>query len=109
MRAYALRTVCRKLTEVCLILSIAFALSLVQPAWAQEAGLVGIVTDPTGAVISGAQVIVKNIQTGVERRTPTDQRGRYSLSPLAIGSYTLTVEMPGFRTHLVSNIYRTIG
>ncbi|PYV37593.1 MAG: hypothetical protein DMG06_27660, partial [Acidobacteria bacterium] len=109
MSSYALRIVCTKLTLVCLVFMTAFALSLVQPAWAQEAGLVGIVTDPTGAVISGAQVIVKNIQTGVERRTPTDQRGRYSLSPLAIGSYTLTVEMPGFRTHLVSNIYLTIG
>src|SRR3989442_4349888 len=109
MSSYTLGIVRRKLTGICLILSVACALSLAQPVWAQEAGLVGTVTDPSGAVISGAQVIVKNVQTGVKRRTPTDERGRYSLSPLAIGSYTLTVEMPGFRTHLVSNIYLTIA
>ncbi|MEW5978797.1 MAG: carboxypeptidase regulatory-like domain-containing protein [Acidobacteriota bacterium] len=76
---------------------------------AQDAGLVGIVTDPSGAVITGAQVMIKNVQTGVERRAATDDRGRYSVSPLAIGQYTLTVGMAGFRTHVVSNIYLTIG
>ena len=63
MSSYALRIVCTKLTLVCLVFMTACALSLAQPAWAQEAGLVGTVTDSSGAVISGAQVIVKNVQT----------------------------------------------
>jgi hypothetical protein len=78
-------------------------------AHAQEAGLAGTVTDATGAAVPQAGIAVRNIETGVERRTRTDDRGRYSLAPLAIGRYTLTAEAPGFRTITVSDIYLTIG
>src|SRR5690349_14208554 len=78
-------------------------------ARAQEAGLAGTVTDATGAAVPQAGIAVRNVETGVERRTRTDDRGRYSLAPLAIGRYTLTAEAPGFRTITVSDIYLTIG
>jgi outer membrane receptor protein involved in Fe transport len=77
--------------------------------WAQEAGLVGTVADPSGAVVVHAQIVVHNVETGVDRRASTDERGRYFVSPLAIGHYTLTAEASGFRTVKVSDIYLTIG
>ena len=76
---------------------------------AQEAGLVGTVTDPSGAVVAGATITARNVETNVDRRVTTDERGRYSISPLAIGRYMLTAEAPGFRTITVSDIYLTIG
>src|SRR6266478_863936 len=76
---------------------------------AEEAGLVGTVIDPSGAVVGGARITVHNAETNVERRVITDEKGRYSISPLAIGRYTLMAEAPGFRTVTVSDIYLTIG
>lgn len=86
-----------------------FVLSLLPCLDAQEAGLVGTVTDPSGAVVAGATIAAQNVETNVQRRTTTDERGRYSISPLAIGRYTLTAEAPGFRTVTISDIYLTIG
>lgn len=88
-----------------LLLVLAFA----KPASCQDAGLVGTVTDPSGAVVPGAEVSVKNVNTGVIRRATTDDRGRYTISPLAIGRYTLTVEHFGFRAVTVNDIILTIG
>src|SRR5690349_13368177 len=84
-------------------------LKLAPWARAQEAGLVGTVVDPSGALIAHAQITVQNVDTGVERRTSTDERGRYFVSPLAIGHYMLTAEASGFRTVTVSDVYLTIG
>src|SRR5581483_4994332 len=74
---------------------------------AQEAGLVGTVVDPSGAAVVNAAIAVQNVDTGVERRTTTDQRGRYFISPLAIGHYRLTAEAAGFPNVTVSDIYLT--
>jgi len=77
--------------------------------YGQEAGLVGTVADPTGAVISGASVIVHNKDTGVDRQSTTDGEGRFSISPLPIGQYTLTSEFNGFQTTTVTSMYLSIG
>ncbi len=78
-------------------------------AWAQEASLVGNITDPSTAVVPGVKVSVRNIETGVTRHAVTDDKGRYLISPLAIGRYTLTAEASGFRTTQVSDIVLSLG
>jgi len=57
----------------------------------------GIVTDPTGAVVPGAAVVVKNENTGALRETTTDATGSYSVVSLLPGTYRVTVSMPGFK------------
>lgn len=94
----------RRIALVCL-----FLLLLALPLCAQEAGLVGTVTDPSGAVVAGAAITVQNVETNVERHATTDQKGRYSISPLAIGHYILSAQAAGFRTITVSNISLTLG
>jgi outer membrane receptor protein involved in Fe transport len=89
--------------------ALVLVLSGVLAAHAQEAGLVGAVTDPSGAVVTGASVTAHNVETNVERRAVSDDRGRYSISPLSVGRYRLTVEAKGFRTLSVTDIYLTIG
>ena len=84
-------------------------LALAVLAHAQEAGLVGTISDPSGAVVAGAAVKAHNVETNVERRVSSDERGRYSISPLAVGHYKLTVEAKGFRALTVTDIYLTIG
>src|SRR5439155_26331190 len=76
---------------------------------AEEAGLVSTVIDPSGAVVGGARITVHNTETNVERRVLTDGKGRYSISPLAIGHYTMMPDPPGLGTSTASDIYLTIG
>ena len=62
------------------------------------ASLNGTVTDPSGAVIPGATVSLKNVATNVERTTSTNSAGNYVLVNINPGRYTLTVHKDGFST-----------
>ena len=67
----------------------------------------GAVTDPSGALVSGADVEVANDTTGFKRSSQTDSAGFFRLAVLPLGSYTLTVNAKGFllerRTGIVLN------
>ncbi len=74
-------------------------------AWAGITGSIsGIVTDPTGGVLVGAQVTATETQTGVRSETTTDSKGFYSFPSLAIGTYTLEVQVSGFKTYTRSGL-----
>ena len=66
--------------------------------------ILGTVTDPSGAVVSGAKVTVKNLNTGLERTTQTSADGSYSVPELPIGTYTVTISQSGFQTSVTTNI-----
>jgi hypothetical protein len=64
----------------------------------QDMGLItGIVADPTGASVPGARVTAVNPATNETRTAETSETGTYTIGPLRIGSYNLTVEKEGFR------------
>ena len=65
-------------------------LLLAAPAWAasDRGELQGTVTDPQGALIPGAQVVVRNVDTGVETRLTTNSVGFFYASELVPGNYT---------------------
>lgn len=56
----------------------------------------GTVTDPGGAVVPGATVMVTNAATNVSNSTETNSAGVYNIRFLQVGRYTLTIEAPGF-------------
>ncbi len=64
--------------------------------------ITGQVTDPSGAVISGASVTAENTATSVKTPTQTNASGIYTIRFLPIGTYTVTVEAKGFVTEKVS-------
>ncbi|MGC2473208.1 MAG: TonB-dependent receptor [Candidatus Sulfotelmatobacter sp.] len=66
--------------------------------------ILGTVTDPSGAVVSGAKVTVKNTGTGLERSTETSGDGSYSVPELPIGSYDVTVSQSGFQTFVAKGV-----
>ena len=66
--------------------------------------ILGTVTDPTGAVVAGAQVSVKNTGTGQVRTTTTSGDGSYSLPELPIGTYDVTVTQSGFQTFIATGV-----
>ena len=57
----------------------------------------GIITDPTGAVVAGANVTVVNKQTGATLSTRSDSDGRWVLTNALPGPTTVSVDLPGFK------------
>src|SRR5262245_52896626 len=74
------------------------AVLAVAPLSAQEATgrIVGVVYDPTGAVIAGAHVVATNVSTHISRETTSDASGAYQILALPIGDYTVSVDRKGF-------------
>src|SRR5262245_54100434 len=75
-------------------------LLLAGSASAQEfrATLQGTVTDPSQAAVPKATVILRNVDTSIERDTPSDDNGHYLIPFVAPGNYSVTISAPGFRT-----------
>src|SRR3989441_3340602 len=71
----------------------------VLPAVAQtQAGISGVIHDPSGAVIPGVTVTVTNPATNFVRAAISNEAGVYNFPVLQPGVYNIKVELPGFRT-----------
>jgi carboxypeptidase family protein len=72
------------------------------PGMAQEvtAGIVGTVTDPSGAPIVGAAVVATDTERGTLWKAETNDTGSYNLLRLPVGSYSVKVSKEGFQTAL---------
>jgi hypothetical protein len=66
-------------------------------ASAQEATIVGTVTDPSGAVIPNVGILVTNVDTGAVRTLATNDAGQYVVPGLLIGKYDLEAQASGFK------------
>ena len=62
-----------------------------------RAELIGTVVDPAGAVVAGARVEAKNLDTGVVFTATTGPRGQFSITALPPSSYSITVTVAGFQ------------
>ena len=83
-----------------------FASALHAPLRAQVVGgtISGTVSDPTGALIPNAQVIVHNEDTGTQRTLTTNNSGAYSAPSIPVGTYKVTVTAPGFAAFHRDNV-----
>ncbi len=77
------------------------AFSPASPAHAQvtTATFFGLVQDSSGAVVPGATVVATHQGTGVPRETVADERGEFVLSALPNGTYSVRIELPGFKSY----------
>src|SRR3712207_2811409 len=94
--------------------SMAFAALLVAAlcatAFAQgTSSLTGTVTDPNGAVVSGANVTATNVATNVSTTTQTTESGLYRFPTLPVGNYTLKVAAAGSSTAQLEQVVLTGG
>ncbi len=71
--------------------------------------ILGTVTDPSGAVVPGAMVRVKNTGTGTTQNAVTSGQGRYTVADLPIGTYDVQAAMKGFQTVIHSDVTLTVG
>src|ERR1039458_2522949 len=71
--------------------------------------LVGVVADPTGAVVPNATVIATSLATNISRSVSTDASGNYELPNLLPGAYDVSVKAPGFKGFVQRNVPLEIG
>lgn len=66
-------------------------------AQVDRGGIVGTVTDPTGARLPGAEITVTNQATNQPTKLTTDASGNYVANLLRIGTYSVTAQKQGFQ------------
>src|SRR5206468_1483354 len=78
-------------------------------AFAQQATIVGTVTDPSGAVIANAKVTATNTETGVVHTITTNESGQYVLPDTRIGHYDVKAEAPGLKIAEQKGVVLQVG
>ena len=73
------------------------------------ATILGVVNDSTGAVVPGAQLTARSVETGQTRAAVAADDGSYRFAALAVGNYEVRVEHPGFRSEARSGLQLTVG
>ncbi len=71
--------------------------------------LFGYVKDPSGAIVPGARVTIRNEETGSSQVTMTDTKGAYRFNDIQSGNSALFVTATGFQRFNLANIYLGIG
>ena len=69
----------------------------------------GTVVDPSGAVVAGVKIVVKNVSTGSVANAATNGVGVFNAPNLPPGTYELTASAAGFSTLVRSRITLTVG
>ena len=77
--------------------------------FAQQATIVGTVTDPSGAVVPNVAVSITNIDTGWNRVFPTNDAGQFVAVDLQIGHYEVKATAAGFKAAEQKSIVLTVG
>jgi len=88
-----------------------FCLIVSLPLHAQVTGatISGTITDATGGVIAGAEISVRNTDTGIIRNTTADSAGFYTIPNLIPGPYEVRISAKGFNTAVQSNLTLAVG
>lgn len=73
------------------------------------ASLRGVVTDPTKAVVAGAEVAITSTGTAQRHVERTDSHGEFSFQQLFIGDYTIEVKSPGFAAWVDAHVHLDVG
>jgi hypothetical protein len=74
-----------------------------------SASIHGLVTDPSGAVVSGAAIKVTQVSTGLVRTTTTGTDGSYSVPNLPVGQYKVEISSQGYRTYAQNGMTLQVG
>ncbi len=85
---------------------LALVVSLAPALFAQSerGNISGLVVDPTGAAVAGAQIAATNIATNAAAQTVASNAGEFNIANLVPGSYRVTVTATGFKRFLQQNV-----
>src|SRR3954470_21449592 len=88
------------------LLAVVLAVAIPLAAQNTAGSITGVVQDPQGAIVPNAKVTLVNVAqgNGSARVLTTNNEGGFVFSPVLPGTYTLTVEVSGFKKYTQSNI-----
>jgi hypothetical protein len=94
--------------SLCLLLILIFCSTM--PAWAQftTARLSGIVSDPSGALVAGATITVRDLGTGYTQPVKSTAAGQFLFPSLPVGTYQITVSMAGYTQYVQKGIVLSV-
>ena len=92
-----------------LLMSVSLADVIYVAAQTTNGAISGTVTDPSGAVIPGVAIQVKNVLTGIARSMVTDTQGRFYFPDLIVGQYEVQSSLARFQTVVQTAIPLTVG
>ena len=92
-----------------LALALSVALSVSAQSQITTGTITGTVEDANGAVVPGANVEIKNVETNISRSLTTDEEGRFTALQLTPGKYSVTISKQGFATAEDPNVVLTVG
>src|SRR5579872_6632678 len=78
-------------------------------AFAQEATIVGTVTDPSGSVIANVKITATNVETGLSKTITTNDAGQYVIPDAHIGHYVIKAEANGFKAAEKKDVLLQVG
>src|ERR1700691_589833 len=104
------RGVAQKLAAFAAVCVVILGLSTAGLAQELAATLTGTVTDPSGALVAGATVVVHSNETGIDERTvTTTNTGSFNVTNLTAGRYTVTVRNAGFQTYVANEVILNVA
>jgi len=91
------------------LLAILLSINILAQSEAGSASLEGAVADANGAAVTGASVSVKNTETGLERNVVSNADGRFFVTVLPVGNYTISVKSSNFADTKRENVRLNVG
>jgi len=99
----------RQLLSFLIVLSILASFCSRATAQFTTARLSGVISDPSGGVLSGAEVTAEDLGTGYTLSVKTGDTGEYLFPSLPVGTYRLTVSVQGFAKYIQNGIALAVG
>ena len=97
-------------SRIILFLALLTISAVAPSAFAQvSASVSGQAQDPSGAAVAGADVTVRDVDTGATRLTTTDGEGFYQVAALPVGNYEVRIKKQGFEEEIHSGIRLVVG
>src|SRR2546422_11031989 len=100
---------CVKGFGICLLVILAIAPVASSQTQITTGTIQGAVSDANGAVLPGANVEIKNLDTNLSRNLSTDEGGRFVALAMSPGRYSITVSKTGFATAVAESVELTVG
>jgi len=96
---------------ICFSLGLILVFGSATTVWAQytTARLSGIISDPSGAVVAEATIAVQDVGTGYSQSTNSTSAGQYLFPSLPVGTYQITVSVPGYTRYVQKGIVLSVG
>lgn len=93
----------------CVLVTLVLALTDAAQTQITTGTIQGTVTDANGAIMPGANVEIKNLDTNLSKTLTTDEGGRFVALALSPGRYSVTVSKTGFATAVAEHVDLTVG